>query len=70
MAMQVTIEVTCDNCEDVVDVFEQEMYDGECIGEFHVDAEMHNTEDDLWLCKDCHDELNDEDEEDDDDDDA
>ena len=60
MSMHCTIEVCCDNCEDVVDVFEFEVVDGDCIGDNHEDTDMVLQDDGQWLCQDCDESLEDE----------
>ena len=61
MSMQCTIEICCDNCEEVVDVFEFEMYDGDSVGNFHVDGDMVLQGDGQWFCQDCDESLEEED---------
>lgn len=53
MGMNCTITVYCDECEQEVFDTEFEVVDGDCIGNFHVDADMVLQEDGSWLCQDC-----------------
>ena len=54
MAMHVTIELTCDNCKEVIDHSDQfEMYADEQLGDAHWFSDMVKQDDGEWYCQDC-----------------
>jgi len=54
MGMHVTVELTCDKCENVIDHSDQfQMYESEMLGDMHWDTDMVLQEDGEWYCQDC-----------------